>query len=135
MSLDLGEKRTGVAVSDATGTVSSPLDVLPTNEVMNNAASFRKLLADYEVELLVVGLPISLDGSEHTQATSIRSLVTRLEKLYSLPVEFIDERLSSKEAKRVLRQLGYSEKDMRGKTDKIAASIVLQTWLDNRQAL
>jgi len=135
LALDLGDKRTGIAVSDSTGTVSNPLDVLPTNEVMNNAASFRRLLADYEVERLVVGLPVSLDGSEHAQATHIRSQAVCLEELYGLPVELVDERLSSIEAQRVLRQLGYNEKDMRGKTDKIAASIVLQTWLDKRRAL
>jgi len=135
MALDLGEKRTGIAVSDSLGRVSHPLDVVPTHDVLDNAITFRRLLEDHEIELLLVGIPVSLDGSEHSQATRIRKQATRLETLYNLPVEFADERFSSKEAKRVLRQLGYSEKDMRGKTDKIAASIVLQAWLDKRLAL
>jgi len=132
MGLDLGEKRTGVAVSDQAGIIAQPLDVVPTSELMNKAASFKRLLEDYEVERLIVGLPISLDGSEQPQAARIRSQAEQLETLYKLPLEYVDERFSSKEAKRVLRQLGYSEKEMRAKTDRIAASIVLQTWLDNR---
>jgi len=132
MALDLGEKRIGIAVSDPAGIIAHPLDILPTHEVMDNAPAFSRLLEDYEIELLVVGLPVSLDGLEQAQAARIRSQAAHLETLYGLPLEFADERLSSSEAKRVLRQLGYSEKDMRGKTDKIAASIVLQTWLDSR---
>jgi putative Holliday junction resolvase len=131
LALDMGEKRTGIAVSDPHGRVALPLAVLPTQEVLNKAPAFRRILEDHEVELLVVGLPLSLDGREHEQAARIRTQAARLTGLYGLPVEMADERLSSKEAKSVLRQLGYSEKDMRGKTDKIAASIVLQTWLDN----
>jgi putative Holliday junction resolvase len=135
MALDLGEKRTGIAVSDPAGTVAQPLVVLPTQDLMNKAATFRRLLEDYEIELLVVGLPVSLDGSPQAQARRIQDQAARLETLYELPLEFIDERLSSKEAKGILRQLGYSEKEMRGNTDKIAASIMLQTWLDNRSYL
>jgi len=132
LALDLGEKRTGIAVSDPSGTVAHPLDVLPTKDVLNKAASFRRMLEDYEIELLLVGLPVSLDGSEHEQATRVRHQAAQIEELYELPLEFTDERLSSKEAKQLLRQLGYSEKDMRGKTDKIAASLVLQAWLDKK---
>ena len=132
VALDLGEKRTGVAVSDPNCRVASPLCVLSTNELLTNKATFKRILEDYQPELLVIGLPVSLDGRENQQAIKIRSLATKLEELYDLPVEFCDERFSSKEAKSVLTQLGYSEKDMRGKTDKIAASIMLQTWLDTR---
>jgi len=132
LALDFGEKRTGIAVSDPSGTIAHPLDVMKTEDILNNAAKFRRLLQDYAIELIIVGLPVSLDGSEQEQATRIRHQAASLEELYGLTVEFTDERLSSKEAKRALRQLGYSERDMRGKTDKIAASIVLQAWLDSR---
>ena len=135
MALDLGEKRTGVAVSDRALTVAHPISVLPTQEVLDNAPSFTRLLEDHEVESFLIGLPVSLDGTEHAQAHRIRSQVKRLVELYQLPIEYQDERLTSVEAKRVLRQLGYSEKDMRGKTDKIAACILLQTWLDGRSSL
>ncbi|MCL2807283.1 MAG: Holliday junction resolvase RuvX [Coriobacteriia bacterium] len=132
MALDLGEKRTGIAISDASGLLAHPLEVIPTHEVIGNAPSFKRLLDNYDVELLVVGLPVSLDGREHSQAARIRNMATQLETLYALPIVYADERLSSKEAKQVLRQLGYNEKNMRGKTDKIAACIMLQAWLENR---
>lgn len=135
MALDLGEKRTGVAVSDPGRTIAHPLSVLPTHEILCNAPSFRRLLEDHAVELLVIGLPVSLDGTEHAQAARIRKQARRLKESCGIPIEFADERLSSAEAKKVLRQMGYSEKDMRGKTDKIAAGILLQTWLDSEAIL
>jgi putative Holliday junction resolvase len=135
MALDLGEKRTGLAVSDPARRIAHPLKIVPTHEVLDKAPSFRRLLEDYAVERLVVGLPLSLDGTEHAQARRIQSQARQLEQLYGLPVEFTDERLSSVEAKRVLRQLGYNEREMRGRTDKIAAGILLQTWLDATSSL
>ncbi len=132
MALDLGEKRTGVAVSDASLRVALPLSTLPSTEVTGNAQSFRRLLEDHAVERFIVGLPVSLDGTEHAQAARIRNQAELLETLYHLPVEYVDERLSSAEAKRLLRQMGYSEREMRGKTDKIAACLFLQTWLDSQ---
>ncbi|MDR1089312.1 MAG: Holliday junction resolvase RuvX [Coriobacteriales bacterium] len=135
MALDLGEKRTGVAVSDPALRIAHPLRVVPTHEILSKAPSFRRLLADYSVERLIVGLPLSLDGSEHTQARRIQSQARQLEQLYGLPVELADERLSSVEARSVLRQMGYNERDMRGRTDKIAAGILLQTWLDGMSSL
>ena len=133
IGLDLGEKRTGIAVSDPDGRVASALCVLDTSQLLANVPAFKRILADYQPELLVIGLPISLDGRENQQAARIRSQAARLEELYGLPLEYCDERYSSKEAKSVLTQLGYNEKEMRGKTDKIAAGIMLQTWLDSRR--
>lgn len=133
LGLDLGEKRVGIAVSDASASVAMPLVILPANEVVQGARSFKVILDEHEVERIIVGLPLSLDGSEHAQARRIRKQAETLEQLYGLPLEFMDERLTSAEAKRSLRQLGYSEKDMRAKTDKIAACILLQTWLDQQR--
>lgn len=132
MALDLGEKRTGIAVSDTSKKLALPLKVVQTSEVFDKAPVFTRLLDDYEIEQFVVGLPLSLDGVERRQAKRIAAQAKKLEALYALPVKFVDERLSSAEAKRVLRQMGYSEKEMRGITDKIAAGIFLQTWLDSR---
>lgn len=135
MALDWGEKRVGVAVSDASLSVALPVSILPPHEILNNDLSFRRLLEDHVVERIVVGLPISLDGREHAQAARIRGYVKQLESLYGLPIEYMDERLTSMEAKRILRQMGYNEKEMRGRTDKIAAGLLLQAWLDARAAL
>lgn len=132
MALDWGEKRVGIAVSDANLSVALPVSIVPPHEILSCHPSFRRLLEDYAIERIVMGLPLSLDGREHAQAARIRGHAEQLEQLYDLPIEFMDERLTSTEAKRILRQMGYNEKEMRGRTDKIAAGLLLQTWLDAR---
>ena len=113
--------------------VASPVCVLPANEVAQCASSFRRVLEDWEPELLVAGLPLTLSGEEGPQADRIRSIAGQVSAQTGLPIEFADERLSSREAKRILHEKGYSEKQMRGKVDSIAASLILQAWLDARR--
>lgn len=134
LALDIGETRVGVAVSDPGERVASPVCVLPANEVLAHAASFRRVLEDWEPELLLCGLPYTLAGEEGPQAERIRQVAARIGSACDLPVEFTDERLSSQEAKRSLREKGLSEKAMRGKIDMIAASVFLQAWLDARRS-
>lgn len=132
MALDIGEVRCGIAVSDPQGRIASPVCVLPTQEVLANASSFRRVVEDWEPELLLSGLPLSLNGEKGPQAQRIEEQAVRIAKTLDLPLEFCDERLSSAEAKRALREGSHSEKSMRGKVDMIAASIFLQSWLDAR---
>jgi putative Holliday junction resolvase len=134
MALDIGEKRVGVAVCDPGERVASPVCVLPADEVRSNARSFRQVLEDWEPELLLCGLPRTLSGDEGPQAQRIRAVAADVARATGLPVEFADERLSSSEAKRSLREKGLSEKAMRGKVDMIAASLFMQAWLDARNA-
>ena len=135
MALDIGEQRVGVAVSDPGERVASPVVVLPADEVRANARSFQRVLEDWEPELLVCGLPKTLAGEDGPQADRVRAFAAQVSAACNLPVEFADERLSSSEAKRSLREKGYSEKAMRGKVDMIAASLFLQAWLDARSTL
>lgn len=134
LALDIGETRIGVAVSDARERVSSPVCVLAARDVLANTAPWRRILEDWEPELLVCGLPLTLAGEEGPQAQKIREQATAIAATAGLPVEFSDERLSSVAAKRILREKGVSERDMRGKVDMIAASIFLQVWLDARRS-
>ena len=133
MALDIGEVRVGVAVSDPAGRVASPVCVLPSAEVLARAVSFRRVLEDWEPDLLVCGLPRTLAGEEGPQAARIREQAERIASTCGIPLEFADERLSSAEAKRILRSQGLSERAMRGKVDMVAASLFLQSWLDARQ--
>ena len=133
MALDIGETRVGVAVSDPGERVASPVCVLPASEVIACAKPFRRLLEDWEPELLLCGLPFTLAGEEGPQATRIREVANALSKACGVPHEFADERLSSQEAKRSLREKGLTEREMRGKIDMIAASLFLQAWLDARR--
>lgn len=132
MALDIGQVRCGIAISDPQERVATPLCVLPTDEVRRNTSSFRRICEDWEPDMIVSGLPLSLSGEAGPQAKRCREVAEQVARTLQLPLEFSDERLSSSEAKRVLREKGYTEKAMRGKVDMIAASLFLQSWLDAR---
>lgn len=132
LALDIGDARIGVAVSDRTGTVASPVKVLPAAEVLGLSRSFRAIIADHEPDVLVVGRPRTLAGEDGPQAERVIEAGRDLARALGLPVEFADERLSSAEAKRILREQGLTERKMRGKVDMLAASLFLQAWLDSR---
>ena len=134
MALDIGEKRVGVAISDPAQRVASPVCVLSAGEVRGNARPFQRVLDDWQPGLLLCGLPVTLAGEEGPQAQRIRAFAADVSQTVGVPCEFADERLSSAEAKRSLREKGLSEKAMRGKVDMIAASLFLQAWLDARTA-
>lgn len=82
--------------------------------------------------MVVSGLPLTMKGEMGPQAKQIKQIAQDIARRLNLPLEFSDERLSSSEAKRILREKGYSEREMRGKVDMIAASVFLQSWLDSR---
>ena len=134
LALDIGQTRIGVAVSDPRERVASPVCVLPAAEVEANAKSWKRVLEDWEPELLLSGLPYTMAGEEGPQAARIREVAGRIAQAADLPLQFTDERLSSAEAKRSLRESGLTEREMRGKVDMIAASVFLQAWLDARRA-
>lgn len=130
LALDIGETRVGIAASDASGTLAMPVKVLPAAEVLGMAKPFRYILEDYEPELIVSGRPLTMSGERGPQAERIEAQAQKIADACGLPLEFEDERLSSSEAKRILREEGLSEKQMRGKIDMVAASLFLQSWLD-----
>lgn len=132
LALDIGRKRTGIAASDAAGSIASPVKVLPTGEVLGMARSFRLVIEDYEPDVLVVGLPTSLDGTENDHAAWVREVAAEIGRATGIETVFQDERLSSAEAKRIMREQGMDERAMRGKLDMVAASLILQGYLDAR---
>lgn len=133
LALDIGETRIGIAVSDRSGRVASPVKVLPAAEVIGLAKSFLYIVEDYEPDVLVSGRPMTMAGERGPQAERVEEQAQKIADALDLPLYFEDERLSSAEAKRILREQGLSEKQMRGKVDMIAASLFLQSWLDSRQ--
>lgn len=133
LALDIGETRIGIAVSDRSGRVASPVKVLPAVEVIGLAKSFLYIVEDYEPDVLVSGRPMTMTGERGPQAERVEAQAQKIADALDLPLYFEDERLSSAEAKRILREQGLSEKQMRGKVDMIAASLFLQSWLDSRQ--
>ena len=133
LALDIGEVRIGIAASDVSGSIAMPVKVLPAQEVLSGARSFRLILEDYEPDVLVCGRPKTLQGEDGPQAQRIMEQAEQIARSCALPLEFADERLSSAEAKRILRAQGLSEKEMRGKVDMVAASLFLQSWLDAKR--
>lgn len=134
LALDIGEVRVGVAVSDPAGRVASPVCVLPAPEVLSHARTFVRVLEDWEPDVLVCGRPMTLAGEEGPQAERIMAQARAIAERCDLPLKFADERLSSAEAKRILREQGLNERSMRGKVDMVAASLFLQSWLDANEA-
>ena len=134
LALDIGDARIGIAASDASGMLAVPVCVLPAQEVLSLSRNFRRVIEDHEPEILVCGRPKTMAGEDGPQAEKIMSEGKAIAARLGLPVEFEDERLSSSEAKRILRAQGLTEKQMRGKIDSVAASLFLQTWLDAKRA-
>lgn len=131
LALDIGEVRTGVALSCANGQHASPFQVLDTKQLCSNNKELHTIVADYEVDTVVVGLPLQDGGSEGSQARRTRNLAQKmLTGMDVLNIIFFDERQSSKIAKSAGHSMGLSEKDMRGKLDSHAAAAFLQSYLD-----
>ena len=130
LALDIGQVRIGIAVSDQSGRVALPVKVLPAIEVTSMARSFRQIVEDHEPDIIVCGRPQTMAGGDGPQAERVISVGRQIADALDLPLVFADERLSSREAKRILRENGLSERKMRGKVDMVAASLILQAWLD-----
>lgn len=118
-------------MSDPSRKVATPLAVIDARATLADATPLRAVLADYDdVGELVVGLPLSMDGSEGPQAARVRVAAERIGEMAGLPVVFADERLSSTEAARRMSETGASSKSRRGSVDKVAAAVFLQAYLD-----
>ncbi len=132
LALDIGEKRVGVAISDPAGRVATPLAVIDSTAAQRDGVELARIVAEYEVGLVVVGLPLTLEGERGPQARRVLALAQRMTSHLDVPIDFADERLSSAEAKRRMRESGETERAMRGSVDMIAASLFLQTYIDER---
>lgn len=133
LGLDLGSKRIGVAVSDPSGTIASPLTVLERARARrDDHQRIAGLVEDEGVGVLVVGLPISLSGDEGPAAIAARDEVAALTTVVRVPVETWDERLTTVTAQRVLREARVGHPERRKVVDMIAAAVMLQSWLDAR---
>ena len=107
LALDIGETRIGIAVSSRDGKMAMPVKVLPAAEVTGMAKTFRYLVEDYEPDILVSGRPLTMAGEPGPQAERVAAVAQKIADELDLPLEFEDERLSSQEAKRLLREQGF----------------------------
>lgn len=129
IGLDLGDRRVGVALSNPDRTIASPLEVIDRKDL---ARGVKRLVQDWEATGVVVGLPLSLDGSMGPAATKAVAEADRLGATLSVPVETYDERLTTISAERMMTDAGLDTRAQRKVVDKIAAAIMLQAWLDHQ---
>ena len=130
MGLDVGTKTIGLALSDVTRRIATPLETIRRTKFTQDAEDLIAIAAEMEVAGLVIGLPINLDGSEGARAQSTRSFARNLAALTSLPMAFWDERLSTQAAQRALLEADASRKRRSDLIDKMAAAYILQGALD-----
>lgn len=130
LALDLGEKRIGVAVSDATRTIARSLTIFARKSRREDYATIVRLVAEQEANLLVVGLPIPLSGVEGEKAAWVRSYTAELQQHLGIPVQFWDEALTTVQAYDSMRQRGQRAKQAKGRIDAVAAAFILQSYLD-----
>ena len=131
LGIDLGERRIGVAVSDAEGRVATPITVIERSGSRNrDHQRISELVAEYEAGVVVVGLPLSLDSSTGPAAQATEQEVGELEAALAVPVFAHDERFTTAIAERALAESGLSGKARRQRVDMVAASVILQGWLD-----
>lgn len=128
MGLDVGGKRTGVAVGDELGLTSQPIGFVVRGS--RDREEFRALVDRYGITFLIAGLPASLSGREGPQAEDTRDYATALASDLGLPLEFWDERLTTAMAERALVEGGVRRAKRKEQVDAVAAAIMLQSYLD-----
>ena len=136
LAIDYGERRVGLAISDPETSFVSGLPTLDRRALKEGGltAAIAALVADRGVERILVGVPFSLDGSIGPAAERVLAFRDRLHLTVDVPVDEWDERLTTEAAKRRLEELGYSEKEMRGKLDQVSAVLMLEQYLRLRES-
>ena len=134
LALDVGERRVGLAISDPTGLLASPFGFVERGP--DDISDIARIAEDNEVVEIVVGLPITMSGESGAQAGRVRAFIRDLRRVTDIPITTLDERLSTVQAERMLRDSGRSARSRsreRGRVDAAAAAVILQARLDSRR--
>ena len=134
LGLDVGSKRIGVAGCDRTGLIAAGLLTIERQSFNHDVAQFQFIVQERQVQILVVGLPYTMNGSLGFQARQVQKFAQRLAKALQLPYEYVDERLTSFQAEQLLIAENFSPSRNKGLIDRKAAALILQQWLDERRA-
>lgn len=132
LGLDVGARRIGIAVSDPLGITAQGLETLHRKNKKYDLQFLRRIIVQYEVREIVVGLPLRMSGAEGAQAEKIQVFAEDLRKHFKLPVHLWDERLTSAEANRLLRETDLSIEKRGQAVDRMAAILILQGWMEGR---
>ena len=130
LALDVGSKRIGVAVSDPLGITAQGLPTLQRQNKRRDLEALGRLLSDYQVREIVIGLPLRLSGAEGTQSEKMRQFAEELHKHFRVPVHLWDERWTSTQANRLLREAELSIQKRGQAVDRMAAVLILQSWME-----
>ena len=130
MALDVGARRIGVAVSDPLGITAQGLDTIQRQNKRRDLEALRRLLVEYQIQEVVVGLPLRLSGAEGTQSEKMRVFADDLRHHFGVTVHLWDERWTSTEANRLLRETDLSIEKRAKAVDRMAATLILQSWLE-----
>jgi putative holliday junction resolvase len=134
LGLDVGERRIGVALSDASGRLASALTTITARPQEQAITRIGRLAAEHAVHEIVVGLPLTLRGEVGPQAVTVQRFAEVLRASTNLPIHFFDERLTTAAAEQLLRDMGLKPEKRRQQIDQVAAAIILQDFLDQRRA-
>ncbi len=132
LGIDYGTVRIGVAVSDYLGVVATIVEVIHDRPGPTSAARIAELARDRDAVGLVFGIPINMDGSRHAAHDHVEAFANLCGEATGLPVDYVDERMTTLLAERHLRDAGIHRKARKQRVDKVAAVILLQSWLDSR---
>jgi len=130
LALDHGTKRIGVAVSDQLKMIAQPLEYIPTEPFEAFLVRLRKIISEKEVERIFIGMPRNMDGTYGPAAQKVQEFIAALKPEVCVPIQTLDERLTSAQANRVLLQGNVRRADRKQKVDAMAAAILLQSYLD-----
>lgn len=133
LGLDFGSRRIGLAVSDDAGVFAFPAGALERSQLAEDLAALGRLIAERGVTRVVVGLPLHMSGASGEQAEAARRFARALAEATQLPVDLLDERWTSREAERSLRDAPARRKRSRGSVDSVAATLLLRTYLERRR--
>jgi putative Holliday junction resolvase len=135
IGLDVGTKTIGVAATDALGMMAHPVKTVSRKGVKKDCVELQAIASEREAEVVVVGLPLELDGREERSCRLARQIGARMAEVTSLPVCYVDERFTSVEAERRLLETGMKRKRRKQVIDQVAAVLILQAWLDDGAVL
>jgi len=135
LALDHGTKRIGVAISDELQMIAQPLEFIPAEPFADFLKRLKEILQEKEVEMILVGLPRNMDGSHGPATLKVEAFVAALRNAITIPIQLLDERLTSKQANRVLLQANVRRDKRKEKVDKMAAALLLQGYLDAKGGL
>ncbi len=133
LGIDLGEKRVGLAISDPLGFTAQGLETHPMTGKKNLLKHLAEVCRERNVDEVVIGLPVNMDGSHGAKAQQVEKLVPEIQQTLGIPVKMWDERLTSRQAGRLMVQEGLSRQKQKMNSDRMAATLILQGYLETKR--